>query len=128
MTARHSAVCALLLVLLCAPVLLAADVTGTWSGEVKLPNGQALPFVAHLKQDGSKVSGRMDGIGGAPDVEIMNGAIKDDVVTFSGVRQIQGAGVKFNYTGKVSGETIDFAIVREDGQGAPLRTLTKRTK
>jgi hypothetical protein len=105
----------------------AADATGTWSGEVKLPTGQMLPFVARLTQDGAKITGRLDGIGGAPDVEILNGRIEGNTITFSGVRKIQDADVKFNYTGALSGDTIDFTIVREDGQQAPLRALTRRT-
>ena len=118
---------ALFAVCIFATSLLAADVTGAWTGEVKLPTGQALPFVAHLKQDGSKITGKLDGINGAPDVEIVNGKIDGDTITFSGVRQIQGAAVKFNYTGKVAGDTIDFKIVRDDGAGAPLESMTKRT-
>ena len=110
-----------------AASLPAADVSGTWSGEVKLPTGQALPFVAHLKQEGAKITGKLDGINGAPDVPIQNGRIEGDTVTFEGVRQINGADVKFNYTAKPSGGTLDFKIVRADGQGAPLASVTKRT-
>ena len=119
-------VCAFAVIFLAVPAL-AANVTGTWSGEVKLPNGQSLPFVAHLKQSGSKVTGKLDGIPkGAPDVIVMDGRVKGDMVTFSEVRPIQGKDVKFNCTGKISGDTIDFKIARADGQGAPLETLTKR--
>ena len=107
---------------------LAADATGVWTGEVKLPTGQALPFIARLTQQGDKITGKLDGINGAPDVEIINGKIAGDTITFNGVRQINGASVKFNYSGKLAGETIDFKILRDDGQGAPLASLTKRTK
>ncbi len=123
-----SATC-LLAVCLFAVSLLAADVTGKWVGEVKLPTGQALPFVARLTQDGAKITGKLDGIGGAPDVEIVNGTIDKDTITFNGVRQINGAAVRFNYTGTVvDGDTIAFRILRDDGQGAPLETVTKRAK
>ena len=81
---------------LLAVSLFAADVSGTWSGDVKLPNGQSLPFVARLKQDGGKITGKLDGINGAPDVEILNGKIDGDTVTFQGVRKINGADVEFN--------------------------------
>ena len=110
--------------------LFAADMSGafsgTWKGEVKLPNGQALPFVVHLKQDGSKISGTMDGIGG-PDVVIQNGKVEGDTITYQGVRKINNADVKFDYTAKPVGDTLEFKIVREDGQGAPLASVTKRT-
>jgi len=126
---RSVVVCCALVVCVLTTSLLAADATGVWKGEVKLPTGQALPFVARLKQDGAKISGKLDGIGGAADVEIKDGKIDRDTITFSGVRQIGGADVKFNYTAKmVDADTIDFKIVRDDGTGTPLASLTKRTK
>lgn len=121
-------VCALAVIFFAMPAQ-AASVTGTWSGQVKLPNGQSLPFVAHLKQSGSRVTGKLDGIPkGAPAVVITDGRVKGDTVTFSEVRSIQGKAVKFNCTGKISGDTIDFKIARADGQGAPLEALTKRVQ
>ena len=128
-TVRAVVACCVLVVCVLTTSLLAADATGVWKGEVKLPTGQALPFVARLKQDGAKISGKLDGIGGAADVEIKDGKIEGDTITFSGVRQIGGADVKFNYTAKmVDADTIDFKILRDDGTGAPLASLTKRTK
>ena len=126
---RAVVACCALVVCVLTTSLFAADATGVWKGEVKLPTGQALPFVARLKQDGAKISGKLDGIGGAADVEIKDGKIERDTITFSGVRQIGGADVKFNYTAKmVDADTIDFKIVRDDGTGTPLASLTKRTK
>jgi hypothetical protein len=116
---------ALALVVMVAPVW-AADVTGTWKGDVKLPNGQSVPFVAHLKQQKSVITGKLDGINGAPDVEVMDGKIEGDTITFWGVRKINGADVKFNYNGKLAGESLDIKIARADGSGPPLETLTKR--
>lgn len=114
-------------ILVLAVQAFSADATGTWSGEVTLPTGLALPFVAHLVQEDAVITGTLAGIGGAPDVDIMDGKIDGATITFSGVRQIQDADVKFNYIGTLAGDTIDFTILREDGQQAPLRTLTKRT-
>jgi len=111
----------------CASSLFAADLSGTWTGIVKLGNtGQELPFVVQMKQQGDTITGRLDGIYGAPDVEILNGKISGDTITFQGVRKINGADVKFSYTGAVSGDTIDFKILRADGSGMPLESLTKR--
>jgi hypothetical protein len=112
---------------LSAASLFAANVSGTWTGVVKLGNtGQELPFVVQMKQQGGAITGRLDGIYGAPDVEILNGKIDGDTITFQGVRKINGADVRFNYTGAVSGDTIDFKILRADGSGMPLGSLTKR--
>ncbi len=107
----------------------AADVSGVWKGEVKLPTGQALPFVARLTQQGTTVTGTLDGIGGAPDVNVIDGKADGNTVTFSGVRDINGAPVKFNYTATVvDADTLDFRILRDDGTQAPLATRTTRAK
>jgi phage tail sheath gpL-like len=107
--------------------LFAADVSGTWTGVVKLGSaGQELPFVVQMKQQGDTITGRLDGINGAPDVTIMEGKISGDTITFQGVRKINGEDVKFNYTGTVAGDSIDFTILRADGTGMPLGSMTKR--
>lgn len=124
---RKSGALALLAMMLVSPVGLAADATGVWRGEVKLPTGQTLPFVVRLAQDGATVSGRMDGINGAPDVVITDGKVVGDTLTFSGVRQINDAPVKFNYIAKfLDDDTLDFQILREDGS-PPLASVTKRS-
>jgi len=99
-------------------------VAGVWSGEVELPNGNRLPFVARLAVDGDTVTGTLDGIGGAPDVTIANGRLNGDTVTFTGVREIQGEPVTFSYTGELDGETLTFTIEREGA--APLMSVTRR--
>jgi hypothetical protein len=104
----------------------AADATGTWKGEVHTPDGRVLPFVAHLKQDKAVITGTLAGINGAPDVEIMEGKIDGDTITFWGIRKVNGADVKFTYSGKLAGDSLDIRILRADGSGAPLETLTKR--
>jgi opacity protein-like surface antigen len=106
----------------------AADATGVWKGEVKLPTGQVLPFVARLTQDGAKITGKLDGIGGTPDVEVVDGKVEKDVITFSGVRQINADAVRFNYTATFKdADTLEFRIVRADGSAPPLSSVTTRS-
>lgn len=114
------------LALLAGAMSLAAQmgVGGVWSGEVELPNGNRLPFVARLAVDGDLVTGTLDGIGGAPDVTIENGRLDGDTVTFTGVRPIQDEQVTFSYTGVLEGETLTFTIEREGA--APLMSVTTR--
>jgi hypothetical protein len=105
----------------------AGGVSGDWAGEVKLPNGMALPFVAHYQQSGATLTGKMDGIRGAPDVPIQEGKVSGDSFTYVGVRQINNMPVKFNYSGKLAGDAIDLDIMQADGKGAPLKThLTRK--
>ena len=105
---------------------MAADVNGTWSGEVELANGQKLPFVAVLTQEGTVVTGKLEGINGAPDVQITNGKVEGDLVTFSGIRIIQDAPVRFDYYGVQAGQNIQFTIHRvgAEGPNALLHSLT----
>jgi len=127
MMKRSAFVAALSLALAAGSAALAADATGKWSGEVKLPTGQSLPFVAHLKQQGDVVTGRLEGINGAPDVQITDGKVAGDTVTFSGVRQIQNGSVKFNYIAKPMGANgMHFQILRDDGKAAPLESHTTK--
>ena len=105
----------------------AADVSGRWAGDVKLPTGQALPFVAELHQQGQAVTGKLAGITGAPDVQIMDGKLEGSQLTFWGVRKIGGADVRFNYVGAVTPGAIDFQIIRADGAQPPLASHTVKT-
>lgn len=104
----------------------AADVSGTWSGEVELSSGQNLPFTAVLRQEGTQVTGILAGINGAPDVEITDGRLERNLVTFSGVRMIQGAPVAFDYYGVRAGNNIHFTIHRVGAEGpdALLSSMT----
>ena len=126
MTTLRNTLRLLALALVAAAVTLGAQagVAGVWSGEVELPNGNRLPFVARLAVDGDTVTGTLDGIAGAPDVTIRNGRLAGDTVTFTGVREIQGEPVTFSYTGVLEGETLTFTIEREGA--APLMSVTRR--
>ena len=134
---------------LCTLSLFGADFTGTWVGVVKpgappagAPpannagraggnnggrgnNAGPLPFIVHIKQDGDTITGKMDGIGGAPDVEIVNGKVNGNVITYDGIRQINNQDVKFNYIGTLNGDVLDFQILRAAG-GNPLASSTTR--
>jgi hypothetical protein len=91
-----------------------------------LGNGNDLPFIVHLKQQGDTITGKMDGIGGAPDVEIQNGKVSGGTVTYEGVRKINNTDVKFTYTATLTGEKLEFKILRTDGAGMPLASSTTR--
>ena len=112
----------------------AADLTGTWVGTVRAgapgvqapsANGGPLPFIVHITQKGDVVTGVMDGIGGTPNVEIQNGKVTGDVLTYVGIRKINNMDVKFNYTATFTGDKLEFKIERE-GANAPLASTTTR--
>jgi hypothetical protein len=107
------------------------DVQGTWVGVVNLPGnannpaGQKLPFVAHLTQKDDLVTGLLDGIRGTADVQISDGKISGNILTFNGVRKINGQDVTFTYTVTATDSGgLRFAIA---AQGQPaLESITTR--
>ena len=99
-----------------ATVCFAADVTGTWKAEVPGRGGNMQTTTIVLKQDGAKLTGTLDGgRGGA--VEITNGKVEGDTVSFTVVRNFNGNEIKQNFKGTASGSEIKFSRTMEGGQG-----------
>jgi hypothetical protein len=101
----------------------AADVTGKWNAQVPGRNGtRATTF--DLKADGDKLSGTMS-VEGAPS-PIADGKISGDTITFTATADRGGNTIKYNFSGKISGDEIQFK--REGGQGQPREFTAKRAK
>jgi len=103
------------------------DISGQWTGVVELANGQELPFGITLNQNGTEVSGFMDGIGG-PDVTIMDPRLEDNILYYSSLRPINGEDVPFEYIAVVSGGYMNITIIRvgATGPNSVLSTMTQR--
>jgi len=74
--------CATLLLSLTAATSFAADLTGAWTGDFEIPNGDSYHLSLTLKQEGAKLSGIVRGaqIG---QIEIFDGKVDGDKVSFS---------------------------------------------
>jgi len=83
---------------------LAADLTGTWKSEPPA-NGKGGPQTLTLKQDGSALTGTLGGGRGEP-VEMKNGKVDGDNVSFEVTRTMQGNEMTMKYSGKVDGSTL----------------------
>jgi hypothetical protein len=105
-----------------AVVALAADVTGKWTYETQGRNGPQTATM-NLKADGSTVTGTVSGRGG--EIQISDGKIDGNTVTFTVVREMQGNKITSKYTGTVSGDEIKFKIETEGGQ-IPAREVTAK--
>jgi hypothetical protein len=99
--------------------LLAADVTGKWVAEQPGRNGgppRQTTFV--FKADGSKLTGTMTGgggRGGAPTpVEITDGKIDGDNVSFTVKRETQNGPMETKYKGTVSGDELKLKFTMMD--------------
>jgi hypothetical protein len=108
-----------------AAVVQAADVTGKWTGQVPTRDGGTREATFNFKQDGEKLTGTMTGPQG--DIELKDGAVKGDDVSFNVALSFGGNDVKLIYKGKVAGEEIKFTRQRE-GADQTQEFTVKRAK
>ena len=113
----------LVIALAAATLLLAADPTGTWTGDQPGPNGNTYPITFKLKADGDKLTGTMGGE--QFEQPIQNGEIHGDDISFT-VHLDFGDGIDLKYAGKVSVDKIDFKVQRTGADG-PETFVAKKT-
>ena len=90
---------------------LAADFNGKWNGDVTTPRGtQNLVFDFHV--DGAALTGKVTTPRG--DVDITNGKVDGDNISFDTVMNFNGNEFKITYTGKADGDTIKFTRAMGD--------------
>lgn len=95
------------LLILCATVAAAADVTGDW--RLSFPrNGQTYSSTLTLKMEGDKLSGTLSSpLGTAP---ISEGKVSGNDISFMVVRKAQYDEIAVSYTGKIDGETMKLTM------------------
>src|SRR5664280_1662610 len=97
----------LALMAVCSLAALAADASGTWKASMEGPNGM-MESTFVLKVDGAKLTGSvtMGEMGEAP---ISEGKVDGDNVSFAVVRERDGNQFRVNYKGKVSGDEMKLS-------------------
>ena len=102
----------------------AADVTGKWKAEFESQIGQQ-KYTYDLKVAGDKITGKAisDQRG---EVEIKEGKITGDDVSFVEMANIQGMEIRIEYTGKVTGD--EMKLVRKVGDFTSYEIVAKRVK
>lgn len=106
----------------------AADLTGQWKAVFDTQPGKQT-YTYDLKADGEKVTGKATGdINGENKrtVEIKDGKLVGDVVTFVETFEFQGNELTITYTGKLAGDEIKFT--RKVGDFATEELVAKREK
>ena len=97
--------CALIAALaLFAVTASAADVSGTWKASVETPNG-TMEVAFTFKVDGGTVTGTAS-MGQMGDTAISDGKVDGDTVTFAVVRNGPNGEFRINYSGKVTGDDM----------------------
>lgn len=124
---------ALFLFALCAGLALAfvtvstdaaADVTGSWSAEMQTPDGNTMQLSFTFKQDGEKLTGTVATSMGGDPIEISNGKIDGDKITFD----TSFNGMTISHEGTISGDEIKLKAQSDSGQMPPMEMTLKRAK
>lgn len=112
----------MLLFVLVALIVSAADISGTWKGSAETPNG-TIERTFVFKVDGNKLTGETSSeMMGKSTLE--NGKVDGDNVSFTITVKFQDNEMKLNYAGKVNGNEIKFHV--EGAQGLSLDYVAKK--
>jgi hypothetical protein len=97
-----------LLSILCAAAARSADIGGQWKAEWVEGRGAGRQSTLTLKQDGATLTGTLSGEG--TELQIRQGKVNGDDVSFVVANKIGNREEKLTYTGKVSANGIKFTI------------------
>ena len=108
----------------------AQNVAGRWTAKVPGAQGQAeSDLTLVLKVDGSTVTGTLNNSQVPGDVEIKEGKVTGDEISFSLMRTIGQQEMKVLWKGKVAGDEIKFTRSTDgNAAGAPTEVVAKRAK
>jgi hypothetical protein len=125
-TLRSAGIAALLALALALPAL-AADVTGKWTAEFESPVG-VQKYTFDLKADAGKLTGTaaFERMGEKGTVELKEGKVEGDKVSFVEMLDFQGNALRIEYTGQLAGDEIKFT--RKVGDFGNEELVAKRAK
>jgi hypothetical protein len=103
-------------------VSFAADIDGKWTTQVQGRNGTRTETLM-LKADGNTLTGTIDGGRGGP-VQITNGTVDGDNISFAVVREFRENKVTQQYKGTVSGGELKLTM--SGGRGEPTQMTYKK--
>jgi len=105
----------------------AADATGKWTAEFETQVG-VQKYTFDLKAEGGKVTGKasFERMGEKGEVELQDGKVAGDDISFVETLDFQGNKVPITYAGKVAGDEIKFT--RKVGDFATEEFVAKRVK
>jgi hypothetical protein len=104
-----------------------ADATGKWKAEFSTQVG-VQKYTYELKVEGDKVTGKasFERMGQTGAVDLQDGKVKGDDISFVEMLDFQGNKVPITYTGKLAGDEIKFT--RKVGEFATEEFVAKRAK
>jgi hypothetical protein len=110
-----------------ATLVQAADVSGKWKSEFDTQIGH-LKYTYELKAEGEKLTGKAfrDLDGTKTTIDLVEGKIKGDEVSFVEPLKVQDQDIRIEYKGKIAGDEIKFT--RKVGDFATTEITAKREK
>ena len=93
---------------------LATDVSGKWLAQAPGRDGQTHEVTFNFKVDGDTLTGTVTTPRG--DVEISDGKVSGNEISFTQTMQFGGNEVKLIYKGTLSGDEIKFTRTREGSE------------
>lgn len=121
-TIRASIRCTIALAALTLWVSFAADIDGKWTGQVQGRNGPQTQTLM-LKADGNTLTGTVEGGRGGP-VDITNGKVDGNNVSFSVVREFGDNKITQEFKGMLAGGELKLTI--SGGRGEPREVSYKK--
>ena len=95
-----------------AALACAADLTGAWTMIARTPDGYKHESTLNLQSDGSKLTGKIVSRRGS--VEITNGVVNGNSISFMIVRVGNGDELKIEFQGTVEGDTMKLRMQYKD--------------
>jgi hypothetical protein len=114
---------AVLMVFSTKPIFAAADVTGSWTADMKDPDGNSFSLTFAFKQDGNKLTGTVTGPQGDP-LAIDNGKVDDDKLSFT----VSFNGTTITHTGTIGKDEIKLTTKADQGDFPGADLTLKRSK
>lgn len=111
------------LALACFVSVYAADPTGKWTTTINTQIGD-MPYTYNFKAEGDKLTGKA--ISQFGEIEITEGKIAGDDITFVENINFDGNAIRIDYKGKIAGDEIKFT--RKVGEFATEEFVAKRAK
>ena len=112
-----------LLILAVSALVLAADVTGTWTAAIDTQIGEQ-NYTYTFKVEGEKLTGKAKSQYGETD--LTEGVVKGDDISFVENLNYEGMLLKITYKGKIAGDEIKFTRNVADIADEPF--VAKRSK
>ncbi len=104
-----------------AMAAMVTDLTGTWTGSMATPDGNSFDLTYTFKQDGTKLTGTVQGPGGEA-LTITNAKIDGDKFSF----EISFNGMTLHHEGVVTGDEIKLTSKSDGGDFPPMALTLKR--